>query len=76
MAAAQRFFDEALHALIDDYRTRCLWFLRQDHYPETPAQQRRVLSSIRRHGDQDAHIRASRLRRWLSQPSNENSVIS
>ncbi len=76
MAVALRAFDEALHALVDDYRTRCLWFLRQDYYPETPAEQLRVLSYIRKCGDRDAHIRASRLRRWLSQLSNANSVAS
>lgn len=76
MAVAARIFDEALHELIDDYRARCLWFLRQDYYPETPEQQRRVLLSIRKHGDQAAHIRASHLRRWLLQLSNEDSVTS
>jgi hypothetical protein len=76
MAVAPRTFDETLHALVEDYRTRCLWFLRPDYYPETPAEQLRVLSYIQRYGDQDAHIRASRLRRWLSQLSNANSVAS
>ena len=76
MAVAPRTVDEALHALINDYRTRCLWFLRPDYYPETPAEQLRVLSYIQKYGDQDAHIRASRLRRWLSQLSNANSVAS
>lgn len=76
MTVALRTFDEALRALVDDYRTRCLWFLRPDYYPETPAEQLRVLSYIQKYGDQDAHIRASRLRRWLSQLSNANSVAS
>ncbi len=76
MAVALRTFDEALHALVNDYRTRCLWFLRPDYYPATPAEQLRVLSYIQKYGDQDAHIRASRLRRWLSQLSNANSVAS
>ena len=76
MAVAPRTVDEALHALINDYRTRCLWFLRPDYYPKTPAEQLRVLSYIQKYGDQDAHIRASRLRRWLSQLSNANSVAS
>jgi hypothetical protein len=76
MTVARRTFDETLRALVDDYRTRCLWFLRPDFYPETPAEQLRVLSYIQKNGDQDAHIRASRLRRWLSQLSNANSVAS
>ena len=76
MAVALGTFDEALHSLVDDYRTRCLWFLRPNYYPETPAEQRRVLSNIQKYGDQAAHIRASRLRRWLSQLSSANSVGS
>ena len=76
MAVALRTFDEALHALVNDYRARCLWFLRPDYYPETPAEQLRVLSYIQKYGDQDAHIRASHLRRWLSQLCNANSVAS
>jgi hypothetical protein len=76
MAMAPREFDEALRALVDDYRTRCLWFLRLDYYPETPAEQGRVLGYIQKYGDQDAHIRASHLRRWLLQLSNANSVAS
>jgi hypothetical protein len=76
MSVAQRTVDEALHTLVDDYRARCLWFLRPDYYPETPAEQLRVLSYIQKYGDQDAHIRSSRLRRWLSQLSNADSVAS
>ena len=76
MPVAPRTFDETVRALVDDYRTRCLWFLRPDYYPETPAEHLRVLSYIQKYGDQDAHIRASRLRRWLSQLSNANSVAS
>ena len=76
MSAAQQTYDEALRALVDDYRTRCLWFLRQDYFPQTPAQQRRVLGSIRKHGDQAAHVRASHLGQWLSQRSNASSVTS
>jgi hypothetical protein len=76
MPVAQRTFDETVHALVDDYRTRCLWFLRPDYYPETHAEHLRVLGYIQKYGDQDAHIRASRLRRWLSQLSNADSVAS
>jgi len=76
MAVALRTFDEALHELVNDYRTRCLWFLRPDYCPETPEEQLRVLSYIQKYGDQAAYIRAAHLRRWLSQLSNANSVAS
>lgn len=29
----------AFRELVDDYRTRCLWYLRSDYYPATPADQ-------------------------------------
>lgn len=61
---------------MDDYRTRCLWFLREDFYPETRDAALRVLRHIERHGDREAFIRAARMRRWLSQTSNEASAAS
>ncbi len=76
MLAAPRTFDETVHTLVDDYRARCLWFLRPDYYPKTQEEHLRVLGYIQKYGDQDAHIRASRIRRWLSQLSNVNSVVS
>jgi hypothetical protein len=66
----------ALHALIDQYRTRCLWFLRVDFYPETLPEQLRVLSLVERHGDVEGFRRAKELRKWLSRPSNEVSASS
>ena len=65
-----------LAALVDDYRTRCLWFLRENHYPATREEQLRVLDYVERYGDRSGHIRAADLRRWLSQPSNDESVVS
>jgi hypothetical protein len=67
---------EALHTLVDQYRIRCLWFLRADFYPETLAEQLQVLSLVERHGDADAFRRAKELRKWLSRPSNEASANS
>lgn len=66
---------ETVRALADEYRTRCLWFLREDYYPETPAEAARVLEYIERHGDQAAFRKAAPLRQWLSQNSNAPSVI-
>ena len=45
---------DALRQLVDDYRVRCLWFLREDYYPETEAERERVLSVIAQHGDLEA----------------------
>ncbi len=67
---------DALHALVDDYRDRCLWFLRRDFYPTTVAEARHVLDAIERHGDRDAFKRAGRIRQWLSLPSSAASAAS
>ena len=66
----------AFRKLVDDYRTRCLWYLRSDYYPVTPADQERVLLAIERHGDVAALKRVAALRLWLSQASNATSVSS
>jgi hypothetical protein len=62
--------------LIDEYRTRCLWFLRPDYYPESREEQLRVLASIERYGDARAFQRASKVREWLSPPSSAPSASS
>jgi hypothetical protein len=66
----------ALRALVDEYRDRCLWFLRPDYYPPTIAEAQRVLDAIQRHGDRDGFRRAAKVRQWLSQPSSATSVGS
>lgn len=68
--------EDELRALIDEYRTRCLWFLRPDHYPETRDATLRVLRHIEKHGDREGFVRAARLRRWLSPTSNAQSAAS
>ncbi len=45
---------DALRALVDRYRAQCLWFLRDDYYPETPEDVRRVFRLIEEHGDLQA----------------------
>jgi hypothetical protein len=42
----------ALRRLVDDYRTRCLWFLEAEYYPSTTREALRVLGAIERHGDE------------------------
>jgi hypothetical protein len=68
--------DAALRELVDEYRTRCLWFLRRDYYPVTVAEARRVLDAIERHGNRDGFRRAARIREWLSPLSSATSAGS
>ena len=67
---------EVIRQLVDEYRGRCLWFLRADYYPETKEEVLRVLASIQRHGDVDAFRRAGELKRWVLATSNAPSVAS
>jgi hypothetical protein len=66
----------AIDALVDEYRARCLWFLRQDYYPASDAERLRVLQYVERYGDRDGFVRAGALRRWLSQNSSAGSAVS
>jgi hypothetical protein len=68
--------DAALRELVDEYRDRCLWFLRHDYYPATTEEAQRVLDAIQRHGDRNGFRRAARLRQWLSLPSSATSAGS
>jgi hypothetical protein len=65
-----------LRTLVDEYRTRCLWFLRRDLYPATREEALRVLRQIERHADREGFVRAARIRRWLSPGSSEPSAAS
>ena len=76
MVAVTRTLASDINALVDEYRTRCLWFLRADYYPATCEAQMRVLDCIQRYGDRAAHVRAATLRRWLSQSSSERFAVS
>ena len=66
----------ALRSLIDDYRSRCLWFLAPDYYPATEVEVSRVLAAIERHGDRAAFQRSSEIRQWLSLSTSAASVGS
>jgi hypothetical protein len=68
--------EEAVNALVDEYRRRCLWFLREDYYPTTLEQRLRVLDYIQRHGDREAYRRAAEVREWCSASSNGTSAAS
>lgn len=66
----------ALHALVDDYRARCLWFLRPDYYPASEAEALVVLAAVERHGDREAFQRSALIRQWLSPSSSAASAGS
>ena len=63
-----------IHSLVDEYRTRCMWFWRDDYYPVTPAEALRALEYIERHGDVAALRRVAPLKQWLLQNSNAQSA--
>ncbi len=67
---------EAIARLVDEYRDRCLWFLRADFYPRTLEERLRVLDTIQRYGDRTAFQRAAEARKWLLQRSSERSAAS
>ncbi len=68
--------DRAVNAIVDEYRARCLWFLRADYYPTTPDERLRILDQIQRHGDRAAYVRAAELRQCLLPNSNGVSRAS
>ena len=76
MAALDPSIESAVRSLMNDYRERCLWFLRLDYQPHTAEEVLRVLHWIRRHGDREAFQRAREIERWLSRTSSETSVAS
>ena len=67
---------EVVHRLVDEYRTRCLWFLRPDYYPSSLQERLQVLGYIERHGDREAFRRAATLKRWLLPDSSAPSAGS
>ncbi len=66
----------SVRALVDEYRSRCLWFLRSDYYPSGIAETLRVLDAIERHGDLAGFRRAAEVREWLSPSSSATSAGS
>lgn len=66
--------DAAVRSLVDEYRSRCLWFLKEAYYPSTAEETRRVLGWIRQHGDVAAFRRAGEIEQWLSRASSETSA--
>ena len=54
-----------INALAEEYRDRCLWFLKPGFSAGTPEEALRLLDLIERYGDGSAYRRAERLREWL-----------
>jgi hypothetical protein len=67
---------DVIDRLVDEYRARCLWFLRSDYYPTSDVERLRVLRYIERHGDREAFRRAAEVRQWLSRTSSAPSAAS
>lgn len=65
---------ERIKPLLVKYRSRCLWFLREDFFPETLQQALLVLDNIEKHGDREGFIEARRVKEWLSQISSATSA--
>ncbi len=68
--------ESAVNNLVDEYRSRCLWFLRPDYYPADTAQRLRVLEQIQKYGDRAAFQKAGELKRWFSRASSAGSANS
>ena len=67
-------WEAAVDTLVDEYRLRCLWFLRADYRPTSDEERLRVLREIEKHGDREAFRRAAGLRAWLSLTSSAASA--
>ena len=61
----------AIDALVEEYRARCLWWMRADFYPRTVTQRMRALDAIQRLGDRDGFARAGALRRRMLGATSE-----
>lgn len=56
---------DEINALVEEYRDRCLWFLKPDFSVRTPDEALQALDLIERYGDRAAYQRAEKLRQWL-----------
>ena len=65
--------DDKLRSLVEEYRNRCLWFLRADYFPDTREEMLRTLDLVERYGDRAGYQRAQEIRAWLSQNSRQAS---
>jgi len=68
--------DAEVRSLVDEYRERCLWFVRAGYYPSTPEEILLTMRWIRARGDRKAFQRARKIEEWLSRTSSETSAAS
>lgn len=66
--------DAAVDELVEEYRGRCLWFVRPDYRPATREERLRALEYIERNGDLEAYRRVAKLKRCLSRSSSAPSA--
>jgi len=64
---------DSIEKLVEDYRARCLWFLRPDYMPTSDDEILRALSLIERYGDRAGYQRAEEIKSWLLQRSRPQS---
>lgn len=62
-----------IEALVEEYRDRCLGFLREDFLPRNLEEAMRALDLIERYGDRAGFVRAQRLRKWLLHSTSAES---
>lgn len=74
--AGPRGIEDAVNALVDEYRDRALWFLRENFYPETDEERLRTLDYIARRADMATFRRVAELRQCLLRSSSEKSAGS
>ena len=76
MTAVSNPLRDRVRVLVDEVRPTCLWYLREDYYPETREEVLRVLEAIEQHGDVSLFRRTAEIRQWLSRPSSAPSADS
>ena len=57
---------KSVASLVEEYRDRCLWFLRPDYVPTTREEILHTLDLIERYGDRAVYERAEEIKAWLS----------
>lgn len=64
---------DSVAKLVEEYRTRCLWFLRPDFMPTSEEEVMRTLNLIERYGDRAGYDRAEEIKSWLLRDSKPAS---
>ena len=65
-----------INELASAKRTQCLWFVPEDHLPQTTSERLLILKYLEMHGDRDTFKKARILRDCLLQLSNETFASS